>query len=253
LQTVIPAALAALVAYQGGLTRTTRLRAMIRANVDLLGTLPADHPNRATLEAHIGELVDVLVRRQRRRFEPFTRAGVSFGANATAALMLLGAMGGLTLEQIGVLHAASEPMPPEDQWRFIGFYTAVGLCLAFFAFRAWRRGQREHPAQPQPIQDGLVTARIGPWIGACASFAVFGLAGITLMAMDPLPRSARMGLSGGFAVLVLTSVGLAVAGFVRWWRERDLDDDLELDLDDDQATAPAETAMSPPARPVAGS
>jgi hypothetical protein len=111
-QTVIPAVLAALVAYQGGLTRTTRLRGMIRANVDLLGTLPADHPSRATLEAHIGELVDVLVRRQRRRFEPFTRAGVSFGANATAALFLLGGMGGLALEEIGVLPASSEPKSP---------------------------------------------------------------------------------------------------------------------------------------------
>jgi hypothetical protein len=168
-QTVIPPALAALVAHQGGLTRTTRLRSMIRANVDLLGTLPADHPNRATLEAHIGELVDVLVRRQRRRFEPFTRAGVSFGANATAALMLLGATSSLALEEIGILHAASEPRPPREKWTFIGFYTAVGLCLAFFAFRAWRRGQREHPAQPQPTQDGLVTAGIGPWIGTCAA------------------------------------------------------------------------------------
>jgi hypothetical protein len=131
---------------------------MIRANVDLLGTLPADHPSRATLEAHIGELVDILVRRQRRRFEPFTRAGVSFGANLTAALFLLGGVGGLALEEIGVLHATSEPMPPQEKWTFIGFYAAVGLCLAFFVFRAWRRQQREHPAQPEPKFDGLAGA-----------------------------------------------------------------------------------------------
>jgi hypothetical protein len=50
LQTVIPAALTALVAGQAAITRTIRLRRLIRANVDLLGTLPADHPSRATLE-----------------------------------------------------------------------------------------------------------------------------------------------------------------------------------------------------------
>jgi hypothetical protein len=80
---------------------------------------------------------------------------------------------------------------------------------------------------------------IWPVIGACAYIAVFGLAGIALMAMDPLPRSARVGLSSGFAVIVLFSVGFAVAGVVRWRQERDLDDDLEPDLEDDQVTAPA--------------
>lgn len=39
----------------------------------------------------------------------------------------------------------------------------------------------------------------------------------------------------GFAVTVLTSVGFAVAGVVRWRQERDLDDDEESDPDDDQA------------------
>jgi hypothetical protein len=37
--------------------------------------IPADHPNRAALEAHNGELLDLLVRRQQRRFRPFTQAG----------------------------------------------------------------------------------------------------------------------------------------------------------------------------------
>lgn len=41
----------------------------------------------------------------------------------------------------------------------------------------------------------------------------------------------------GFAVMVLTSVGFAVAGVMRWRRERDLDDDEEEEPnpDDDQA------------------
>jgi hypothetical protein len=178
-----------LIAYQGGLTRTTRLRSMIRASVELLGTLPADHPSRATLEAHIGELVDVLVRRQRRRFEPFTRAGVSFGVNLTGAVVLLGGMGGLALEEIGVVHSTSEPKSPREMWAFIGFYTAVGLCLAFFAFRAWRRQRREHPTHPvdtparqfEPITDIRVA------IAFLATLAMFGLGGIVLMLMDPLP------------------------------------------------------------------
>ena len=75
LQTVIPIVLTALIAGQVAITRTGRLRADIRASIDLLGKLPAGHPSRASLEANMGELVDVLVRRQRRRFEPFTRPG----------------------------------------------------------------------------------------------------------------------------------------------------------------------------------
>jgi hypothetical protein len=239
LQTVIPPILAALIAYQGGLTRTTRLRSMIRANVDLVGTLPADHPSRAKLEAHIGELVDVLIRRQRRRFEPFTRAGVWFGVNITAALFLLGGMSGLALEEIGVLHAASEPPPPRERWTFIGFYTAVGLCLAFFAFRAWRRQRREQPVdtlvRPEYRQFELVTQ---PWeaIVFCAGLPVLGLVGVVLMLMDPLTRSARFAGLSVFSVLMVTFAVALVAAFVRWRRESDLeDDDEEPDPDDDQA------------------
>jgi hypothetical protein len=239
LQTVIPVVLTALIAGQVAITRTGRLRADIRTSVDLLGKLPAGHPSRATLEANIGELVDTLVRRQHRRFEPITRAGVWFGANITAACFLLGGMGGLALEEIGVWHAASEPPPPREKWAFIGFYTAVGLCFAFFAFGAWRRGKREHPAQPQPTQDGPTTVGIGRWIGAHTIFAVIGLVGTILMAMDPLPRPVRETGLVAFAALMLAAVGSAVTGFVRWWRDPDLDDDLEPDLDDDQATAPA--------------
>lgn len=152
---------------------------MIRANVDLLGTLPADHPRRATLEAHVGELVDVLVRRQHRRFEPFTRAGVSFGINLTAAVILLGGMGGLALEQIGVVHATSEPKSPREMWAFIGFYTAVGLCMAFFAFRAWLRQRREHPTQPVDMPVWLPEPILGTRaaIAFFATLAMFGLGG----------------------------------------------------------------------------
>jgi hypothetical protein len=54
--TVLPPVLTALVP-PGGLTRITRLQRLINTSIDLLGRLPADHPNRATLEDHNGELI----------------------------------------------------------------------------------------------------------------------------------------------------------------------------------------------------
>ena len=81
--------LTALFAGQIAWTRTSRLRKDIHANLDLLGRLPADHPNRAALEAKNGELLEVLVRRQQRRFGPFTPAGVSFGVCAGVAIVAL--------------------------------------------------------------------------------------------------------------------------------------------------------------------
>jgi hypothetical protein len=148
-QTVLPPVLTALVAYQGGLTRTTRLQRLINTNIDLLGRLSADHPNRPTLEAHNGELICLLIRRQRRRFEPFTRAGISFGANATAAVVALGATAGMALQAAGVWQAGSNPMTHGELWAGVGFYASVSGVFASFAFRAWLRQRREHPAQPE--------------------------------------------------------------------------------------------------------
>ena len=46
-RTVLPPVLTALVAYQGGLTRTTRLQRLINTNIDLLGSLrPATRTGR---------------------------------------------------------------------------------------------------------------------------------------------------------------------------------------------------------------
>jgi hypothetical protein len=149
LQTVIPALLTALVAGRVVVTRTGRLRRTIQANVELLGTLPADHPSREDLASHIEDLVDTLVVREQGQFDPM-------------------------------------------KW-------------------------------------------IAAWIGLWATTAAFGLFGAALMVMDPLPRTVRLGALSGFAVTVLTSVGFAVAGVVRWRQERDLDDDEESDPDDDQA------------------
>ena len=74
---VIPIVLTALFAGHVAVSRTGRLRKDILANLDLLGRLPAEHPNRAVLEAKNRELVGVLARRQQRRYGPFTQAGFS--------------------------------------------------------------------------------------------------------------------------------------------------------------------------------
>jgi hypothetical protein len=150
LATVIPAVLTFLVGYQGGLTRTSRLRSMIGANLDLLDRLPAEHPNRVTLEAHNGKLIAMLIRRQWRQFEPFTRAGVSFGANATLTVLMAGVTTGMVLQAIGVWRAGGgDPMTRGESWGAAAFYGVVGLCFAWFAFRAWRRQRREHPPPAQ--------------------------------------------------------------------------------------------------------
>jgi hypothetical protein len=148
-QTVIPAIATALVAGRVTITRTGLLRRTIQANVELLGTLPAGHPSREDLATHIEDLVDTMVVREQRQFEPMT----------------------------------------------------------------------------------LIAA----WIGFWALHAVIGLFGITLMLMDPLPRSARAAGFGAFTVAVVFSVVTVIAGFVRWRQERDLDDDGEPDPDGDQA------------------
>jgi hypothetical protein len=140
---VIPAVLGFLAAYQGGLTRTGRLRSIIRANVELLGSLPADHPSRAPLSAHIEELVGMLVRRQRRRFEPITRAGAWFGVNTTLALLMVATICWTALQLAGVWEP--EPLTRQDHRQNIIYYTVFAVCFVGFALRAWLHQRREHP------------------------------------------------------------------------------------------------------------
>jgi hypothetical protein len=89
LQTVIPIVLAALLAGQIVITRIGRLRRSIRADLELLNALPADHPSRATITAHSEKLVDKLIQRERRQFEPTTPARVPFSATQAIAVMML--------------------------------------------------------------------------------------------------------------------------------------------------------------------
>jgi hypothetical protein len=108
LQTVIPAAATFLVGYQGALTRTSRLCKSIPADMDMLDALPEGHPSRATLTTHIEELIDTLVRREARQFEPIIPVGTSFGVHAALTVVMVLAVLILGLEEPGLYH----PDPP---------------------------------------------------------------------------------------------------------------------------------------------
>jgi hypothetical protein len=142
LQTVIPVVLTALIAGQVAITRTGRLRKDIRETIDLLGKLPAGHPSRATLEDNIGELVDTLVRRQRRRFEPITRAGAWFGVNVTLTLLMV-AVAAFTVWKLTGRYEP-EPLTRQDHQSNLVYYTAFGVVFAGFAVKAWLQQRREH-------------------------------------------------------------------------------------------------------------
>jgi hypothetical protein len=136
-QTLITAAVALLAAYRGALTRTSRLRGLIRADLELLDALPADHPSRPTLTTHVEELVDTLVRREARQFEPILPAGMSFGVHSALAVVMALALLLLGVEAIGLYH----PDPPSTEygWPILTFYGSLMVVFAGFAFRAWRR------------------------------------------------------------------------------------------------------------------
>jgi hypothetical protein len=119
LQTVIPAAVTFLVGYQGALTRTSRLRKSIRADMDMLDALPEGHPSRAALTAPVEELNDTLVRREARQFEPLIPAGTSFGVHAALTVVMVLAVLILGLEVTGLYY----PDPPNPDYGVAG----VGL------------------------------------------------------------------------------------------------------------------------------
>ena len=152
----LPIVLGALFAGQVAVTRTGRLRKDILANLDLLGRLPADCPNRAELEAKNGELVGVLARRQRRRYGPFTQAGVSFGVLAGVAVVALVFAFGVALVAAGVIPSTpSDPPTPGDQWTAAGLLLVIAGGCTVGAFWAARRQLKEHPPPAQkPAEAG---------------------------------------------------------------------------------------------------
>jgi hypothetical protein len=128
LQTVIPAAATFLVGYQGALTRTSRLRKSIRVDMDMLDALPDGHPSRATLTTHVEELIDTLVRREARQFEPIIPVVM------VLAVLILG------MEVIGLYRP--EPPTPQYGWPVLAFYAGLMLMFAGLAFRARRAHSR---------------------------------------------------------------------------------------------------------------
>jgi hypothetical protein len=154
---VIPIVLTALFAGQVAVTRTGRLRKDILANLDLLGRLPAEHPNRAALEAKNGELVGVLARRQQRRYGPLTPAGVSFGVCAGVAIVALVFAGFSALLAARVIPSTPAMDPPTtgDQWAAAVVFLVMAAGFAVAGVMAARRQLREHPTPAQqPAEAG---------------------------------------------------------------------------------------------------
>jgi hypothetical protein len=137
LQTVVPAAVTFLVGYQGALTRTSRLRKSIRADLELLDALPADHPSRAALTPHIEKLIGTLARREAGHYEPIIPVGTSLGVHTALTAVMAVAVLILGLEATGLY----QPDPPNNRygWPILAFYGGLMLLFAWFAFRAWRR------------------------------------------------------------------------------------------------------------------
>jgi hypothetical protein len=152
-QSVVPAVLAAFVAGRVAITPAGRLRRMIRANVELLGALPADHPSREDLAAHIEGLVDTLVVHEQAQFDPtvWLRARIKFWATA-AVLGLVGAAVMATS-----LAAAPLPLPA---WAgglgaFIGLVFASVVCAIADIARWWRERDLEDDDDQEPDLDDV--------------------------------------------------------------------------------------------------
>jgi hypothetical protein len=93
-----------------------------------------------TLTTHVEELIDTLVRREARQFEPIIPVGTSFGVHTALTVVMALAVLILGLEAIGLYHP--DPPNPQYGWPVPAFYAGLMLLFAGLAFRAWRRA---HP------------------------------------------------------------------------------------------------------------
>jgi hypothetical protein len=112
--------------------------------MELLDKLPVGHPSREALTSHLEELVAKLIRRERGQAQPFREAGVSFGFAATIGGFFL--LGGLlaAAEAVGIY--TLEPEAPGEAWTQVAISPVIVTVYAWFAFRAWRRGNQAHEA-----------------------------------------------------------------------------------------------------------
>jgi hypothetical protein len=147
LQTVTAAVLAALVGGRVAITRTGRLRRTIQANVELLGTLPADHPSREDLATHIEDLVDTLVLREQGQFQPITWM---WAAIFTYVAHIAIGVGGIVLMLM-------DPLTPGA--RLAGFSASVVILLGStvstvaLVARWWRERDLEDDEEPDQDDD----------------------------------------------------------------------------------------------------
>ena len=105
--------------------------------MDMLDALPDGHPSRVTLTTHVEELIDTLVRREARQFEPIIPAGTSFGVHSALTVVMALAVLILRIEVIGLYHP--DPPNPEYGWPVLAFYAGLMLIFAGLAFRTCRR------------------------------------------------------------------------------------------------------------------
>jgi hypothetical protein len=105
--------------------------------MDMLDALPDGHPSRATLTTHVEQLIDTLVRREARQFEPITPVGTSFGVHAALTVVMALAVLILGLEVTELYRP--DPPNPQYGWPVLACYAGLMSVFAGPAFRAWRR------------------------------------------------------------------------------------------------------------------
>jgi hypothetical protein len=107
--------------------------------MELLDALPDGHPSRATLTTHVEQLIDTLVRREARQFEPIIPVGTSFGVHTALTVVMALAVLILGLEVTGLYHP--DPLNPQYGSAALAFYAGLMLLFGGLASRAWRRAR----------------------------------------------------------------------------------------------------------------
>jgi hypothetical protein len=99
----------------------------------------------------------LLVRRQQRRYGPFTQAGISFGAcvGVTAVALVFACFAALLAAGLISPASASDPPNPGDGWAAAGFFVVIAASFAVTAVITTRRQLQEHPPPAQqPTEAG---------------------------------------------------------------------------------------------------
>ena len=158
----IPAVVAVLVAYQGAISRTGRLRRNVKADVELLAGLPADHPSRPAMEGHVGELVDELIRREHWRY--FSAAGRGSNFRSTRALAAVAAAGAISLA-LWAVRGGGPGLSEGIAWWTAAAYGGIAVLAAGRAFWIWRRRDAEERAAAalRTAGDGRSGGPAGPF------------------------------------------------------------------------------------------